>query len=106
METTDNKQLPENELRQQPIEEKDHDLSEKKDISEKENPQPKPVKKKRTAKDHAIRFFCKDWYYSSCVDPDSDVCAWCLCKSHKLVISDDKGRGSLPYVQAGEDTKR
>lgn len=30
METTDNKQLSENELRQQPTEEKDHDLSEKK----------------------------------------------------------------------------
>ena len=59
METTDNKQLPENELRQQPTEEKDHDLSEKKDISEKENPQPKPEKKKKTAKDHAIRFFVK-----------------------------------------------
>ena len=59
METTDNKQLPESEPRQQPTEEKDHDLSEKKDISEKENPQQKPVKKKKTAKDHAIRFFVK-----------------------------------------------
>ena len=54
METTDNKQLPENELRQQPTEEKDHDLSEKKDISEKENPQQKPVKKKKTAKEIGI----------------------------------------------------
>ena len=59
METTDNKQLPENEPRQQPTDEKDLDLNEKKDISEKENPQQKPVKKKKTAKDHAIRFIVK-----------------------------------------------